>query len=128
MKVSKIKIELKDGAVNYIDDENQLKEIVDCLPKTLKFKKLTNKETLQNKYFAMVLELSKNTQCGYTKMEIHNLLKPVLFKEIIDFPTLFENNLPEFSTKNLTAEGWSTLIEQLRVAANDLFEGYVFEN
>ena len=76
----------------------------------------------------MVTELSKNTQSGYTKMEIHSLLKPMLFKEIIDFPTLFENNLPESSTKNLTTEGWSTLVEQLRVAANDLFEGYVFEN
>lgn len=128
MKINKLKIELKDGSIHYIDDENQLKEIVECLPNTLKFKKLSNKSTLQNKYFAMITELAKNSESGYTKMEIHNLLKPVLFKELICFPNLFENNTPEQSTKNLTTEGWSALIEELRSAANDLFDGYIFEN
>lgn len=128
MRVKKIKFEVEDGSMFYVDANEDIQKLVDCLPKDIKFKKTSDVKTLQNKYFAMVSELARNTGTGYTKMEIHNLLKPRLFKEIECFPNLYTDNIPQQSTKHLTTEGWSVLIEQLRIVANDLFEGYVFEN
>lgn len=128
MKLVKIKFEKNDGSIYYVDNQEDIEKIISCIPKNLSFKKTTDKETLQQKYFAMITELAKNGESGYTKMELHSLLKPLLFKEIKSFPHLFENNIAEISTKNLNIEGWSTLIEQLRSVANDIFNGYVFEN
>lgn len=128
MKIVKIKFEKADGSIYYVDNQQDIENIIAGLPKQLAFKKTTDKETLQQKYFAMLTELAKNGETGYTKMELHSLLKPLLFKEIKSFPHLYETNQPEISTKHLNVEGWSTLIEQLRSTANDIFNGYVFEN
>lgn len=125
-KVIKISIHLEDGTIHYADDINTIESIINCIPKTLVFRKTTTIETLRNKYYAMEKELHKHTNTGYTKVDLHETLKPLLLKKFMDFPQYFTTNVPEYSTKNLNVEGYSALIEQLRSVSHDIF-GYIFQ-
>lgn len=127
MKINKITFQHKDGSLHYIENPIDIERILLALPPKLMWKHTANIETLHNKYFAMLTELAKNSNSGYSKEALHEALKPLIFGKFADFPHYFKNNNPTNSTQHLTYEGWLATIEQLKVVANDIF-GYVFLN
>lgn len=81
---------------------------------------------LQRAYFALIEQMAKNINAGYTKTTLHNALKPMLFTYLQDNPSNFKDNIIVHSTQNLTHDGWVSLIEQLKEVSQDVF-GYVLQ-
>lgn len=125
MKINKIILQHKDGSLHYIDNEIDILAVIKNLPAKLLWKHTTNIQTLHLKYFGMLTELAKNSQSGYEKTDLHEALKPMLFRKFKDFPNYFKNGIPTESTQDLSYDGWCALIEQLKVIANDIFS-YAF--
>lgn len=125
MSIVKITIEQEDGSTYYLIDKVDLVKAMKSFPKGLSWHKTATIEVLQHKYFAMLTELAKNTNSGNSKTDLHNSLKPMLLTNIKEFTHYYRGNKITESTKDLNAEGWSAIIEQLRVVANDIFN-YTF--
>lgn len=126
MKIDKIKIFLKDGSTYTIDSEENIKEIINSFPKNLTYKKESNIVTLHNKYFAMVETLRRLFGKDYTKSEYPNSIKHEVFTPLKDMTHLFSTNTFEYSTKNLTSEGYSYLIDSLKMFALNYY-GYILD-
>jgi hypothetical protein len=125
MKPKKITIEYEDGTLWYSDNINDMRAIGMVLP-NIHWKKTTTIAKLRNKYHALLEELCKNTESGYTKASLHEAMKPLIMKKFIDFPQFFTTGVPEYSTRSLNHEGWSAMIDQLRSTAYDVYN-YVFK-
>lgn len=127
-KVAKINVEYKDGSVYTIANDKDIRAILSAL---LEIKPTYTKtapiSVLRNKYFGMINDLHKYASTGYTKAELHEYLKPILFGKFADFKHYFKTGVPEYSTQALNIEGWSALIEQLQSTAGDIF-GFVFKD
>lgn len=122
MKVTKIIFELDDGSSRYITNEIDIKNVVNgCPAKWINLRKTATKKELHDKYFGMLNDMLKDLKLGYSKGSFHNVIKPLLFGYLKDQTHLFTNNVFEDSTKNLTVEGYSTLIDLLKEVANDIY-------
>lgn len=125
-KVKKICVVNKDGSVFTIAADKDIQAILTALLQIKPaYTKTANITTLRNKYFGMMDELQKHTGTGYSKLELHESLKPILLGKFSDQNHLFDNGVPEYSTKNLNVEGWSALIAELESTARDIFS-YTF--
>lgn len=127
MGIVKISFEKDDGTIFYTEHLVDILKITKGLP-VIKWKKTGSLAALHKKYFSMLEELRKNTDAknNYSKAEFPNSIKPLLFNYLQDFKHIFTTGVPEYSTKNLTVEGYSLLIEQLKVVAYDVFN-YIFK-
>lgn len=121
-KIVKIVFEIDDGTLYVVDNPTFIDKIkFAILSLKITFKKSSNISVLRRRYFAMLHELHSHTSTGYTKEDLHENLKPLLLKKFYEFPHYFKNNIAEYSTKNLTLEGWTALIEQLKTIAHEVF-------
>lgn len=139
MALKKIIIEHTDGKQEYIVGE-ELTKYQDNLARVIGHSKLHGLEPfkenhvtwtelapefkLQRVYFALIEQMAKGTGAGYTKTSLHAALKPMLFTYLQDNLANFKDNVVINSTKNLTHDGWVSLIEQLKETSQDVF-GYV---
>lgn len=126
MEPVSITIEFKNGNIWTTSNPLELRKIGLTLPKNINWKFGAASDTLRNMYFLMLTELSKATKTGYTKVDLHEQMKPLIFKKFLDFPDFFTTGVPEYSTRNLTRKGWLAAIEQLKTVANDVFQ-YTFK-
>ncbi len=126
MRVIKVTFENKDGSVVYTDIEADINKLLIAVPRGITWKHGTSIDRLRNQYFRMISELAKETNSGNTKTDLHNSIKPIIMGKFTDFPHYFIDGVPTRSTTNLSREGWIALIEQLKVAANDIFT-YTFK-
>lgn len=122
-----ITIEFNDGNIWQTRDALDLRKIGLTLPKHIKWKQGAAAETLRNKYFHMLTELSKATNTGDSKEDLHEQMKPLIMRRFVDFPQYFTTGIPEYSTRNLTRSGWLAMINNLQVQANDVFN-YTFKD
>ena len=125
MPITRITLLHDDGSTWYIDSPVDIRAIGLSLPKTIRWKKTGNLKDLHNKYFGMLSEMNKSIRTGYTDTDLHNNIKPLIFKKFKEFPQYFKTGAPECSTVNLNIEGWNAAIEQLKVVASEVFE-YAF--
>lgn len=126
MKVIKISFEKDDGSIHYTTFDRDIISILKSLPKGLALKKTGKLSELQRKYHGMLAEYSKNTNKGYTKESLQEAMKPLIMKKFLDFPHYFKTGVPEYSTKQLTLEGWEAMIENLKDVAYTL-DNYIFK-
>lgn len=126
MKINKITLHHRDGSLHYVDGEDDIWQVVKCIPTTLKWKHTSPVQTLNNKYFALVDELDHNVKTGYTRAQLHESLKPLLFNKFDDFTHYFKGGVNTRSTKDLTYDGWVATIQQLKEVASDVFN-YTFQ-
>ena len=128
MNINKITFQGKDGSLHYVDDVAGIASILLSMPKKLLWKHTSNIEKLRNVYFAMLTEISKNCNTGYSKADLHNSLKPLLLNKLKDFKHCFKDGtFTNNTTDTLNYEGWLIVIEQLKVVANDIFN-YSFKD
>jgi len=125
-KIIKISYESIDGVIHYVDGNKDIQTILLATPKHIQFKKTGSITSLRNKYFALVDELHKACNTGYTKSELHSNLKCYTVRGFEEFPDLVTKFTGEYTTKYLTAKGWSEAIERLRARALDIFN-YTFK-
>ncbi len=141
MKVKKLLLEHDDGSIKFVEGE-ELAKYQDNLARCIASAKLHNVEPfkenlitwheyapefkLQRVYFALIEQMAKETGAGYTKSALHAALKPMLFTYLQDNPSNFKDNVVIHSTKNLTHNGWVSMIEQLKELSQDTF-GYVLQ-
>lgn len=125
MPAIKITIEHKDGSVWYTTNPTEIRTVGLSLPRSIHWVKSSDVKTLSNTYFSLLTEVVKNSGLGYSKVDLHNALKPMLFNKIKDFPHYFTSGEPSMSTKDLNHEGWVAIIQQLKIEVNDIC-GYVF--
>jgi len=114
--IIKISLEKNDGTMYYVTDAIDIEAITKVFPK-VKFHKTTDKETLRRKYRAILTDAAKKK--GYTREQLHESLKPILFGKFKDFPEYFIDATKGNSTTNLTLEGLSALIENLNDFLNN---------
>lgn len=136
MALKRITFEHTDGSIQYIEAEELLaynkgvKELIETAGfnpfSNIEFKEFAPEAKIQRVYFALVEETAKNIKSGYTKTELHEALKPMLFTKIQDNLLNFKDNVVAHSTKNLTHQGWVTLIEEFKKFVQDIF-GYVIK-
>ena len=126
MKPVNIIITFEDGSSWYTNNVEEIRQIGTALPKNIKWGVTKGIPVLRNKYFVMLDELCKAVKPGYTKTDLHEALKPLLLSKFKDFPHYYTTGVPEYSTANLTYQGWFAVIEQLKSVANDIY-GYVFK-
>lgn len=126
MEPVKVTIEFKDGSIWSATNAEDIRKIGLCLPKGMVWKQGAAKDKLHNKYFLMLTELCNAVRNGDTKADMHEHMKPLIMRKFLDFPQYFTTGVPEYSTKNLTYEGWLATIEQLKTVANDVFN-YTFK-
>lgn len=117
--MSIVKIELTDntGAIYTLTDIEYIKKILLAIPRA-PFKKGTDRETLRKKYRAMLTDIAKEK--GYTKESLHNAITPILFKRFDDFPEYYIDRAKGQSTTNLTVDGLSALIDNLKDFITDI--------
>lgn len=115
-----------DGSVYYVDSEEDINKIISALPRGLSFKRKADIKSLHNKYFYLVEKLRKNVAKEYSKVEFPEVLKDRVFNPLKDMKHLFKDGKFEYSTKNLTTEGYSYLIDSLKTFALDTF-GFTLE-
>jgi hypothetical protein len=127
MKPIKITIEFADGSTWFTTNPSELRDIGLNLPKQVRWMQGARAEMLRNRYFLMLTELAKAANTGDTKADLHEQMKPLIFRKFVDFTHYYTNGVPEYSTRNLTREGWIATIEQLKVVANDVFN-YTFKD
>lgn len=127
MSIIKISFENDDGVIYYTSNIEDINKITKSIPK-VEWKKTAAKDVLHRKYFSMLEELRVNTDShkNYSKAEFPNVIKPLIFKYFQDHSHVFTTGVPEFSTKHLTVDGYSLLIEQLKHVAYDVFS-YTFK-
>lgn len=124
MKATKIIIEFEDGSTHYVNDSLSIRAIGLSLPKkNIQWKQTKPIVSKQHQYFAMLSELAKHS--GYSKETLHAIMKPLIMKKFEDFPHYYTNKIVEYSTKNLTQEGWSAMLDGLKENANDIY-GFSF--
>lgn len=121
---NEIRIIYPDGSCWYTTDTSEIRAIGLSLPK-VNWNKTSNLEGLRNSYFLLLEELAKHGNTGYTKVSLHEAMKPLIMKKFSDFGHYFTTRIPEYSTKNLTHEGWVAMISGLKETANDVF-GFSF--
>lgn len=128
MGIIKISFEKDDGTIYYTESLADIVKISKALP-SIKWKKTGSLKALHRKYFSMLEELRTQTDANnnYSKAEFPNVIKPLIFTHLQDFKHIFTTGIPEYSTKNLTVEGYSLLIQQLKHVAYDVFS-YTFKN
>lgn len=122
--VNRVEFHLDDGSKFFTEDKINIQTIMGQIPigwVEKYFGKITKTQILHNKYFSMLGKMCKDLNLGYSKGTIHNIIKPILFGYLKDQNHLFKNNIFEFSTKNLTSEGYSVLIDILKEVASDIF-------
>jgi hypothetical protein len=124
MKPCKVIIEYPDGSIWQTDKPDEIRAIGLTLPRQVQWKKSANIDTLRRKYQAMLTELVKNTNGGYTKVDLHEAMKPLIISKFVDFPNYFIDGVFTKSTKNLTREGWIAMIEGLQVTSADIYNYY----
>lgn len=132
MALKRITFEHTDGSLQYLEAEelsaynNGIKELIETAGfnpfSTLEFKEFAPEAKIQRVYFALVEEVAKNVKTGYTKTELHEALKPMLFNKLQDNLLNFKDNIVVHSTKNLTHQGWVTLIEEFKKFVQDIFD------
>lgn len=127
MKVDKICFYSTDGSCHYLDTKKDIEAVMLSLPRKLIWKTNTPTEKLQKVYFVLLDELNKNCKTGYSKIDLHEALKPMIMNKLLDMPQYFEDGIPvNNTTSSLNYEGWRAIIEQLKVVANDIFQ-YTFK-
>jgi hypothetical protein len=125
--VTKITFERKNGSQYYTTNPEHIEAIVSAVNQlNIDYKHTTTIDTLRNKYFSMIKEIIRNTSLGYNATELHESLKPILFNHFIEYPHYFIGGEFKQSLTALNIDGYSALIEELKIAAVDLFN-YVFE-
>lgn len=141
MALKKITIEHTDGKIESIIGD-ELAKYTANIQRLISVGKLHNVEPfkenpivwhevapefkLQRVYFALIEQIAKATNSGYSKTTLHAALKPMLFMFLKENPSNFKDNTFVPSTSNLTHDGWVAMIEQLKETAQDTF-GYVCE-
>lgn len=124
--IVKVILQQEDGGQKFITNKQDIDKFKYCIPSEIKWEQTANIKTLSNKYFAMLSELQKNTETGYTKSDLHNALKPLILNPLFDISQYFKDGEAKLSTRCLSYEGWIAVIEQLKLTANDIF-GYIFK-
>lgn len=124
--MKKLTIELDNGKLLYLTDEELIKRVLDVIPKDIQWKKTAGIRELRNTYFFLLTELNTNINTGYSKSDLHNALKPLILNKFKDMPHYFKDDIWMDSTSALNYTGWLATIEQLKVVANDIF-GYIFK-
>lgn len=126
MSPNRIILEFPDGSIKFVDEPDVIRAIGLTLPKNITWQVGATEVALRKKYFQMVTELAKSQVTGYTKVDLHEALKPLLLSKFRDFPQFFKTGIPEYSTRHLTREGWIAVIEQLKSISVDVF-GYIYK-
>lgn len=90
--------------------------------------KLFPVENLRKTYFSMRDEVYFHSSTGYSKIELHELAKKVIFPKLVDDPDNFIEGgkaQKELSVTWLSEQGWKSFIEEFKLFCAENFNTYL---
>ena len=86
-----------------------------------------DKTNYKRAYFRLRDIVAKETNTGYSSVEIHSLAKDHILPLLLDDEECWTEDVSEISTKYLNEKGWKMFIEQFKIFSIDNFNVSIYE-